>query len=142
MKMTNIYEFLEQHYDIALATVGSDGRPKIRVFQIMKIDKETNTLFFSTSPRKEVFTQLQLKPAIEILAMSGNISVRIIGDAAFNVPKDICREIYDTNPVLQRLYTNYQDLAYFSLPIVSLDYFDLSTTPPTLMNYNFSTNRN
>jgi len=69
--------------------------------------------------------------------MSGNISVRISGDAAFNVPDEICREIYDTNPVLPRLYKDYRDLAYFSVPVASIDYFDLTTTPPTFINYKF-----
>ncbi len=128
---------MRRNKDIAFATVGDDGRPKIRVFQMMKIDEQTNTLYFATSPKKEVFVQLQSKPAIELLAMSGNISVRISGDAAFDVPDNICREIYGTNPVLPRLYKDYRDLAYFSVPVASLNYFDLTTTPPTLINHKF-----
>lgn len=135
MNLEKIYGFLKQNRDIAFATVGDDGKPKIRVFQIMKIDEQKNNLYFATSPKKEVFVQLKSKPSAELLAMSGNISVRISGDAAFNVPDKICREIYDTNPVLQRLYKDYQDLSYFSIPIATLDYFDLTTTPPTLVSY-------
>lgn len=135
--MNEIYDFLNKNRDVAFATVGEDGKPKIRVFQIMKIDEKTNTLYFATSPKKEVFVQLQSKPSVELLAMSGNISVRISGDAPFNVSDEVCREMYDANPVLSRLYKSYQDLAYFSVPIVTLDYFDLTTTPPTLVNYKF-----
>lgn len=135
MDLRGIYGFLKQNRDIAFATVGDDGKPKIRVFQMMKIDEQTNTIYFATSPKKEVFIQLQSKPAVELLAMSGNISVRISGYAVFNIPDEICREIYDTNPVLPRLYKSYQDLAYFNIPVASLDYFDLSTTPPTVINY-------
>ncbi|MDR2915135.1 MAG: pyridoxamine 5'-phosphate oxidase family protein [Tannerella sp.] len=135
--MERIYDFLKQNKDLAFATVGSDGKPKIRVFQMMKIDEQTNTLYFATSPQKEVYVQLRSKSAVELLAMAGNISVRISGGAMFNVSDEICREIYNTNPVLSRLYKGYQDLAYFSLPIVALDYFDLSTTPPTLTNHKF-----
>ncbi|MDR2920874.1 MAG: pyridoxamine 5'-phosphate oxidase family protein [Tannerella sp.] len=135
MNLEKIYGFLKQNRDIAFATVGDDKKPKIRVFQMMKIDEQANTLYFATSPKKEVFVQLQSKPAVELLAMSGNISVRISGDAIFNVPEEICQEIYNTNPVLSRLYKGYQDLAYFSVPIATLDYFDLTTTPPTFINY-------
>lgn len=136
--MDRIYDFLNKNRDVAFATVGEDGKPKIRVFQMMKIDEKTNTLYFATSPKKEVFEQLQSKPSVELLAMSGNISVRISGNAIFNVSDEICREIYDTNPVLSRLYKSYEDLAYFSVPIATLDYFDLTTTPPTLVNYKFN----
>ena len=34
------------------------------------------------------------------------------------------------NDVLSRLYTSYDQLEYFCLPIAELDYFDLSPTPP------------
>ena len=137
MDLRGIYDFLEQHKDIAFATVGDDGKPKIRVFQMMKINEQTNTIYFATSPKKDVFVQLQSKPAVELLAMSGNISVRISGDAIFNVSDEVCREIYGTNPVLPRLYKDYQDLVYFSVPVALLDYLDLTTTPPTLINYKF-----
>lgn len=36
----------------------------------------------------------------------------------------------DNNPVLPRLYTSYDKLEYFCLPIAELDYFDLTPTPP------------
>ncbi|MDR1562851.1 MAG: pyridoxamine 5'-phosphate oxidase family protein [Dysgonamonadaceae bacterium] len=134
MDLREIYDFLKQNRDIAFATVGNAGKPKIRVLQMMKIDEQTNTIYFATSPKKEVFVQLQSKPVVELLAMSGNISVRISGDAVFNVSDKICREIYDTNAVLSRLYNNYQDLAYFSVPIDSVDYFDLTPTPPIFIN--------
>lgn len=135
--MNEIYDFLNKNKDVAFATVGEDGKPKIRVFQMMKIDEKINTLYFATSPKKEVFVQLQSRPSVELLAMSGNISVRISGDAVFNVSDEVCREIYGTNPVLSRLYKSYQDLAYFSVPIKVMDYFDLTTTPPTMVNYKF-----
>ena len=134
--MKRIYDLLNNNRDIAFATVGDDGKPKIRVFQIMKIDEQANILYFATSPKKEVFMQLQSKPAVELLALSGKSSVRIAGDAAFNLGDEICQEIYDTNSVLSRLYKDYQDLAYFCVPMVTLDYFDLNTNPPILKTFN------
>jgi len=133
--MDKIYTFLEQHKEIAFATVGSDGKPKIRVFQIMKIDEVNKALYFATAPNKEVCKQLKNNPAIELLSMAGNVSIRIGGDAIFNVSDTICREIYNTNAILQRLYEDYQKLVYFRLSIHSLDYFDLNTNPPTLNSY-------
>ncbi len=47
-----------------------------------------------------------------------------------DVPDETCREIYNDNPVLPRLYNAYTDLVYFRLEPKSLDYYDLTPTPP------------
>lgn len=125
--MEKAFEFLKMNKDVAFATV-EDGRPKIRVFQIMR--QEGHTLYFATSPRKEVYRQLRQNPDVELLAMKGNISVRVAGRASFDVDDATAKEIYKDNPVLQRLYRQYTDLAYFRLSIGSVDYYDLTPTPP------------
>lgn len=132
-----IYDFLKQNRDIAFATVGSDGKPRIRGFQIMKTDENTHTLYFATGPGKEVYKQLQQNPSVELLCMSGGISVRIAGDAVFDVPDATAQEIYSTNSVLSWLYEDYRKLVYFRISIVSLDYYDLNVDPPVLESYNF-----
>lgn len=119
---------------MAFATA-EDGKPKIRVFQIMR--QEKNILYFVTAPGKEIYRQLQKNPNIEVLAMRGNISVRIAGQAVFDVDDKTAREIYAANPVLPRLYRAYTDLAYFRLPAVSLDYYDLTPDPPLQEHYDY-----
>ena len=133
--MEKAFEFLSSHKDVAFATVEQD-KPKIRVFQIMK--QEGHTLYFATSPHKEVYRQLQENPNIELLAMDGNVSVRVTGRTVFDVPDDVAREIYADNPVLPRLYRQYTDLVYFRLPVAKLDYYDLTPTPPTFEHYEYS----
>lgn len=133
--MEKAFDFLSTHKDVAFATVEQD-KPQIRVFQIMK--QEGHTLYFATSPRKEVYRQLQENPNIELLAMEGNISVRATGRAVFDVSDNVAREIYDTNPVLQRLYRQHTDMVYFRLPVAKLDYYDLTPTPPTFEHYEYS----
>ena len=132
--MEKAFVFLSRHKDVAFATVGQ-GKPKIRVFKIMK--QEGHTLYFATSPHKEVYRQLQDNPNIELLAMDGNISVRATGRAIFDVPDDVAREIYADNPVLPRLYKQYTDLAYFRLTVDRLDYYDLTPTPPSFEHYEY-----
>ena len=132
MIMKKAFEFLSRHKDVAFATVEQD-KPKIRVFQIMKLDG--HTLYFATSPHKEVYRQLQENPNIELLAMDGNISVRVTGRVVFDVPDELAREIYADNPVLPRLYRQYTDLVYFRLTVVALDYYDLTPTPPVFEHY-------
>lgn len=73
--MKQALDFLKSNKDIALATVGLNGRPMIRAFQIMKADG--NNLYFATNPRKAIWQELQANPAIELLALKGNISVRV-----------------------------------------------------------------
>ena len=132
--MEKAFDFLSGHKDVAFATVEQD-KPKIRVFQIMR--QEGHTLYFATSPRKEVYRQLRENPHVELLAMDGDISVRLTGRAVFDVPDALAREIYADNPVLSRLYKRYTDLVYFRLPIAKLDYYDLSPTPPVFEHYEF-----
>ena len=133
--MEKAFDFLSIHKDVAFATVEQD-KPKIRVFQIMK--QEGHTFYFATSLRKEVYRQLQENPNIELLAMDGNLSVRVTGCAVFDVSDNVAREIYAANPVLPRLYKQYTDLAYFRLPVAKLDYYDLTPTPPTFEHYEYS----
>lgn len=124
--------FLMSHKDMAFATVEYD-KPKIRIFQIVK--REKATLYFTTTTYKEVYKQLQKNPFVELLAMAGNISVRVKGKAVFDVPDNMGEEIYKTNPVLMRLYRSYSDLVYFRLDISELDYYDLTPTPPIFEHF-------
>jgi hypothetical protein len=132
--MEKAFEFLKVNKEVAFATV-EDGKPKIRVFQIMK--RDGRTLYFATAPGKEVYRQLQENPNIEILAMRDNVSVRIAGQAVFDVNDKTAQEIYAANPVLPRLYKTYTDLVYFRLPISTLDYYDLTPTPPLQEHYDY-----
>ena len=130
--MLQALEFLRDHKEVAFAT--SDGHlPKIRMFQIMK--HEGTVLFFSTSAEKAVWKELMQNPNVEVLAYADNISVRCSGMVNFNVEDDIKRWIYDHNPVLPRLYSSYDQLVYFCLPIAEMDYYDLTPTPPIFKHF-------
>lgn len=133
--MEKAFEFLKANKEVAFATVEC-GKPRIRVFQIMK--QEGTALYFATSPRKEVYAQLRQNPNIELLAMNGNISVRIAGQAEFDVDDATAQEIYAGNPVLLRLYKAYTELVYFRLHAVSLDYYDLTPNPPLSEHFNLN----
>ena len=125
-------QFLKDHKEIALAT--SEGNlPKLRIFQIMK--QEGHVLYFATSAKKAVWHELRQNPNVEILAYEGNISVRCSGMVNFNVDDDVKRWIYEHNDVLSRLYTSYDQMEYFCLPIAEMDYYDLSLTPPIFQHF-------
>ncbi|MDE7349950.1 MAG: pyridoxamine 5'-phosphate oxidase family protein [Muribaculaceae bacterium] len=130
--MEKAFDFLRENKDVAFGTV-ENSRPNLRVFQVMLI--KGHTLYFATSPRKEVYRQLQENPAVEILGMKGNISVRMSGNVEFDVPVDIQKEIYDTNSILSDLYPSYDAMVYCSLEVKSIDYYDLTPRPPKLEHY-------
>jgi len=125
-------QFLSEHNEIALATC-QGNLPKMRIFQIMK--REGNVLYFATSAKKAVWQELKANPNVEILAYADNVSVRCAGMVNFHVADDVKRWIYDHNAVLSRLYTSYDQMEYFCLPIAELDYYDLSPTPPLFKHY-------
>ena len=111
-------QFLKDHKEIALATC-EGNLPKLRIFQIMK--QEGHVLYFATSAQKAVYRELRQNPNVEILAYADNISVRCSGMVNFNVEDEVKRWIYENNPVLPRLYTSYDQMEYFCLPIAEMD---------------------
>ena len=129
------FDFLRENNEGVLATV-SEGKPCLRAFQVMK--QEEGTLYFATAPQKEVYRQLQANPNIEFMVLQGKVSVRCSGTALFDVDDETCRWIYDNNPVLPRLYTSYDKLVYFRLPVERLEYFDLRPTPPVVLHYDIN----
>nr|WP_288282093.1 pyridoxamine 5'-phosphate oxidase family protein [uncultured Prevotella sp.] len=130
--MERALQFLHSHKDVALAT--SEGNiPKLRIFRVMK--QEGNVLYFATSEQKAVWRELRKNPNVELIAYEGNISVRCSGMVNFNVEDATKRWIYEHNDVLQRLYTSYDQMAYFCLPIAEMDYYDLQPTPPEFLHF-------
>lgn len=133
--MKKAFHFLEKHEDMAFATCDRNDNPKVRVLQLMKTDG--HSLYFAVSPLSETYAQLQDNDRAEALAWEGEVSVRVTGKVHFDVPDEICREIYQNSTLLQRLYTDYRELAWLRLVVKKLDWYDLSTTPPVHNVYDF-----
>ena len=130
--MERALDFLRDHKEIALATC-EGNLPKMRIFQIMK--QECNVLYFATSREKAIYRELVKNPNVEILAYADNVSVRCSGMVNFDVEDDTKQWIYDNNPVLPRLYSSYDKLVYFRLPVAEMDYYDLSPMLPVFKHY-------
>lgn len=129
------FQFLREHNEGVLATVSGD-RPQTRAFQAMKV--EGTTLYFATSARKAVYSQLQTNPNAEFIVLADKVSVRCGGTVAFDVDDDTQRWIYDHNEVLRRLYDDYRQMVYFRLPVEQLEYYDLRPTPPIVLHVNLN----
>lgn len=129
--MEKALDFLSKHRNVVLATI-EDGKPKVRVLQIMK--QEGTDFYFATSKEKAVYKQLRQNPCVEFIAMNGDISVKVAGKAFFDVSDDMAQGIYDNNPILRRFHDNYRSIAYFGLSAEKIDFYDLSTTPVTFQS--------
>ena len=125
-------DFLKLHIEVAFATCEA-GRPRIRMFQIMK--QEGTTFYFATSPKKQVYKQLHESPFVEIMASEGDEFVKCSGRADFSVDDATQQWIYDNNAVLSRLYTSYDKMVYFKMNIEQIDYYNLAPTPPVFKHY-------
>lgn len=126
------FDFLKDNKEVAFATV-SDGRPSIRIFQVMKI--EGTTLYFATSSKKDVYRQLLKNPAVEILAYKDNVQVRMTGNIVFDVPEIIQKEIFAENPILPELYPTFDALVYGRMDVKFVEYYDLTPRPPRIERY-------
>lgn len=127
------FQFLREHNEGVLATVSGD-RPQTRAFQAMKV--EGTTLYFATSEKKAVYSQLLANPNAEFIVLADKVSVRCGGTVAFDVDDGTQRWIYDHNEVLRRLYDDYRQMVYFRLPVEQLEYYDLRPTPPIVLHAN------
>ena len=97
-----------------------------KAIQFLKDHKE---IAFATSegnlPKLRIF---------QIMKQEGHV-LYFATSAKKAVEDDVKRWIYDNNPVLSRLYTSYDQMEYFCLPIAEMDYYDLSPTPPVFQHF-------
>ena len=77
-----------------------------------------------------------MEKVLIFLSAHRDVAFATVEGDIFDVSDSIGKEIYETNPVLIRLYHSYSDLVYFRLAISELDYYDLTPTPPILKHYN------
>jgi uncharacterized pyridoxamine 5'-phosphate oxidase family protein len=125
-----IAKFISENRNLSIATVDKKGNPSVRVFQVMKVDEDK--LYFATTTEKVVYKQIKMNSNIEVLAYADNISIRVRGEANFNLSTEVKREIFDNNKILKFLYKSFDNeiLTYFSLDLAEGEVFDLNHMPP------------
>lgn len=87
-----------------------------------------------------MFRQLHNNPFVEIMASESKEFVKVSGKANFDVDVETQKWIYDNNPVLPRLYTSFDKMAYFKVEIEEMDHYNLEPTPPMFKHYNLHDN--
>ena len=112
--MNRVLNFLKENPLQYCATVGLDGKPKVRPFQMMY--HESGNLYYCTGAKKDVYAELQNNPYIEISVSTMGKWLRVRGRVEwvnditakerFIAESSLVKSIYKTadNPVLKVFY--------------------------------------
>ncbi len=129
--MQPIIDFLQANPVQFLATVGLDGKPKVRPFQFMLEDG--GKLWFCTGNKKDVYAELQKQPWLELSASSPeNVWLRLAARVVFADDLSIKRRIVTQNEFVRSIYKtgDNSDFAVFYLTQGSATLSDFSGNPP------------
>ena len=129
--MQAVIDFLVQSQVQYFATVGLDGRPKVRPFQFML--ERDGKLYFCTSNQKDVFKQIQDQPYVEICASSENFSwLRLKGKVVFSQDLAIKEKVQEASPLVKSIYQTPDnpefEVCYLDKAVATIH--DFSGNPP------------
>ena len=102
-----------------LATIGLDGKPKVRPMQYMVLEDEK--LWFCTNSQKEVYAELQANPCVELCGCKLEKDelltpwIRFSAEVVFEERQDIWDAIIDKSAIVNALYKNMRDNPVFKV---------------------------
>ncbi|MCD8371926.1 MAG: 4Fe-4S binding protein [Clostridia bacterium] len=123
--LTALKMLVEEMHSAAVATIGGDGRPCIRVIDMMLYDDEG--VYFLTAKGKEFYSQLMSQKYIALSAVKDKKSVSLRGYVK-SVGKYKLDEIFAKNVYMQSIYPEgtRDALEVFLIYRASGGYFDIS----------------
>lgn len=129
--MKAVIDFLVQSQIQYFATVGLDGKPKVRPFQFML--EQAGKLYFCTSNQKSVFKELHEQPYVELCASGENFSwLRLSGKVAFTQDLAIKEQVQEASPLAKSIYQTPDnpefEVFYLDEAVATLS--DFSGNPP------------
>lgn len=133
--MKTVVDFLVKSQIQYLATVGLDGKPKVRPFQFMLED--SGKLYFCTSNEKKVYSEMQKQPFIELCASGKNFSwLRLNGKVVFIQDFAIKEKVLESSPLVRSIYKTADNPAFeaFYLDEATATISDFSGQPPKVIN--------
>lgn len=102
-----------------LATIGLDGKPKVRPMQYMILDD--GKLWFCTSSEKDVYKELQANPALELCGCKLEENeiqtpwIRFSAEAVFEERQDIRDAIIEKSSIVNALYSKMRKNPIFKV---------------------------
>lgn len=133
--MKEVVDFLMKSQIQYFATVGADGKPKVRPFQFMMEDG--GKLYFCTSNKKEVFKEVQKQPNVELCASGENFSwLRLSGKVVFSNDLTLKAKVLEASPLVKSIYNCPDNPAFevFYLTDAVATIADFSGNPPRTYN--------
>lgn len=101
--MNEVIKFLEENPVQYLATVGLDGKAKVRPFMFML--EKGGKLYFCTSNQKPVFKEISNSPYIELTTASPEFAwIRISAKAMFSDDTGIKKSIIEKSDIVKAQY--------------------------------------
>ncbi|WP_055070518.1 pyridoxamine 5'-phosphate oxidase family protein [Clostridium massiliamazoniense] len=101
--MKEIVKFLNDNDVQYLATIGLDGKPKVRPFQFMM--EEEGKLYFCTNNQKDVYAEIKKTPYIEVTISNPKFQwVRLSGEPIFISDMDIKRKVINSSELVKSIY--------------------------------------
>ena len=102
-----------------LATIGLDGKPKVRPMQYMILDD--GKLWFCTNSEKDVYKELQANPALELCGCKLEENeiqtpwIRFSAEAVFEERQDIRDAIIEKSSIVNALYSKMRKNPIFKV---------------------------
>jgi uncharacterized pyridoxamine 5'-phosphate oxidase family protein len=101
--MEEVVSYLKKSGMQYLATIGLDGKPKVRPFQFMF--EEDGKLWFCTSNQKEIYKELKKQAYIELCAAGEKMSwLRLKGKVIFCNDIKIKERVFEESPLVKGIY--------------------------------------
>lgn len=100
-----------------MATIGTDGKPKVRPMQYMVL--EDGKLWFCTNSKKDVYAELQANPSLELCGSKlekeeiKSAWIRLSAEAVFVDSRKIRELIVEKSDIVRSLYANDLDNPIF-----------------------------
>lgn len=131
MTAADCLQILREIKDVAFATVDEQGRPQVRIIDVMLIDAES--LYFCTSRGKDFYRQLTGSGLVALTGMNQAYQMVRLNGRAKKLPeqKEWIDRIFEANPSMNAVYPG--DSRYvlepFRIDNGRLEFFDLGRSP-------------
>lgn len=129
--MNEVVKFLQENPVQYFATVGLDGKPRVRPFQFMI--EEGGKLYFCTNSKKNVFAQIKKSPYVEVCVASPAFAwIRLSGEVVFSQDISIKQKIINASALVRSLYKTADNPIFeiFYLANAQAIIADFSGNPP------------
>ena len=104
MNAQNCLDILREIKDVAIATVDDEGKPQVRIIDVMIVEKDK--LYFCTGRGKDFYRQLMKRPDVAVTGLNEDFQmVRLSGKAEkLADQKHWIDRIFEENPVMNGVY--------------------------------------